>query len=417
MKCPACDEKITDGAWMCPFCEHIVDASFLGNDITNEAGWADGLEDVATFDSLPPAKPAPRRKTRELELAPEPPTDGLDVEAQMIVSAYEDELEGLEMPDRQDDLPVVREVRDLGAPKHTEDKIDTKPLPDDLLPSSVKPLDPSLLQEIGVVQPAPMVIDSKKRGLPAPKKSDPGDDSEQKKREVLARAMARGPVQERRRSVADGEKPPTPKPAVSSPAPISKPMTPLAGIPQVKTEPKGREVDVVIRNAKAEKIFQQALEDLELGNVISARTNIKLALSFDPGNERYRAKLAEVESEAGPSHSQDLEEVPKGAQHAKQFYEKAIEQENQGSFDEAIRLLEKAVRADPQGVYYHRLGSILAFHQGKLKEGRTMVDKAIQRSPKNKNYQKTLSRILEKMGDGNDRRNMADLLGGLLKRK
>ena len=57
MNCPSCDEKISDGAWMCPHCEHIVDASFLGNDITNEAGWADGLEEVVTFESIPPLEP------------------------------------------------------------------------------------------------------------------------------------------------------------------------------------------------------------------------------------------------------------------------------------------------------------------------------------------------------------------------
>jgi hypothetical protein len=381
MNCPSCDEKITDGAWMCPFCEHIVDASFLGNDITNEEGWA-----------------------------PDPPTDGLDVDAQMIVAALEDDLP--ELPP-EDIASVVKEVPSLGAPMHPEDKIDTKPLPDELLPSgSPKPLDPSLLHEVGeppaLAEPAPMVIAPRKRGLPALEKSDANEDPEQKKREVLARAMARGPVQERRRSIADGKRSvPTSSPAVSS----------SPGIPAARTEPKSREVEIVIRSSKAEKIFQQALEDIEAGNLISARTNIKLALSFDPGNDRYLAKLADVEQETGPSASQDLEEIPKGTQFANQFYEKALEQENQGNFDEAIHLLEKAVRADPQGVYYHRLGVILAFQQGKLKEGRTMVDKAIQKSPRNKNYQKTLSRILEKMGGGEERKNVADMLGGLLRRK
>jgi tetratricopeptide (TPR) repeat protein len=173
-----------------------------------------------------------------------------------------------------------------------------------------------------------------------------------------------------------------------------------------------------VRSSKAEKIFQQAVEDMAAGNLVSARTNLKLALTFDPGNERYKEKLAEVEQEGGPNlGSQDLEEVPKGTQFANQFYEKAIEQENQGNFDEAIRLLEKAIRADAQGVYYHRLGNILAFHKGQLKEGRNMVDKAIQRSPRNKNYQKTLSRILERMNGGEEKKNMANMLGGLLKRK
>ena len=417
MNCPACDEKIADDAWMCPHCEHIVDASFLGNDITNEGGWADGLEEVQTFDSID-AHPLP--PARDL---PDPPTDGLDVDAQMIVASLDDEHDSEPPEAPTDDIsPIVKEVRSLGLPR-TEDKIDTKPLPDEVLPTSgsLKPLDPSLLRELDeppeLAEPAPLAVEPKKRGLPPLKKSNGADDSEQKKREVLARAMARGPVQERRRSIADAKAeqatpvPPAAPPVMSGYVPVPTPAIPP------RTDPKSREIEVIVRSSKAEKIFEQALEDIQAGNLISARTNIKLALSFDPGNERYRAKLLEVEQETGPSHSQDLEEVPKGTQFANQFYEKAMEQENQGNFDEAIRLLEKAIRADPQGVYYHRLGSILAFHQGKLKEGRTMVDKAIQKSPRNKNYQKTLSRILEKMGGGEERKNMANVLGGLLKRK
>jgi tetratricopeptide (TPR) repeat protein len=253
-----------------------------------------------------------------------------------------------------------------------------------------------------------MIAEPKKKGLPALKRAEPSEELDAKKRDVLARAMARGPVQERRRS---GEEKPA-SPSIPAAATVSSP--PSGQQPQHQRPPP----QVIVRSSKAEKIFQQALEDITAGNLISARTNIKLALTFDPGNERYKEKLAQVEEEAGPNlGSQDLEEIPKGTQFANQFYEKAIDQENQGNFDEAIRLLEKAIRADAQGVYYHRLGNILAFHKGQLKEGRNMVDKAIQRSPRNKNYQKTLSRILEKMNGGEEKKNMANMLGGLLKRK
>ncbi len=374
MNCPACDERISDSAWICPHCEHILDASFLGNDITNEVGWA------------------------EAPVALDPPTDGLDVDQQMIVESLDDDV--LDAP--TDDIALVREVPSLGLPKHPDDKIDTKPLPEEVLPTSgLKPLDPSLLQEIeapiAAVEPAPMIIvEPKKRGLPPVRRSE-GADDDSKKREALARAMARGAAMERRRSVVDED-----KPAVT-PTPPAWPE-------------ERRDVEVIIRSSKAEKIFQQALEDMESGNLVSARTNLKLALTFDPGNDRYQARLDEIEQDLGPSPSQDLEEIPRGTQFANQFYEKAIEQENQGNLDDAIHSLEKAIRADPQGVYYHRLGSILAFRQGKLKEGRTMVDKAIQRSPRNKNYQKTLSRILDKMNGSDDRKSVG-MLGGLLKRK
>jgi tetratricopeptide (TPR) repeat protein len=423
MRCPACDEKISDGAWMCPHCEHIVDASFLGNDITNEPGW-DGIDSETNETIEPPRNRQATRdlrpQTRDLVIPPDPPTDGLDVDQQMIVASLDDEdEEPLPAEPPTDDLgPVVKEVRALGVPKSPDDKIDTKPLPDEILPSSgLRPLDPSLLQELDeppeLAEPAPLVIGQpKKKGLPALKKAEPAEDVDSKKRDVLARAMARGPVQERRRSGED-------KPASPIPAAATVPASPPPSMQQpTPTQSQRPPPEVIVRSSKAEKIFQQALEDVAAGNLISARTNIKLALTFDPGNDRYKEKLAEVEQEAGPNlGSQDLEEIPKGSQFANQFYEKAVDQENQGNFDEAIRLLEKAIRADAQGVYYHRLGNILAFHKGQLKEGRNMVDKAIQRSPRNKNYQKTLSRILEKMNGGEEKKKVADMIGGLLKRK
>src|SRR5687767_4469731 len=139
MRCPACDEKISDGAWMCPHCEHIVDASFLGNDITNDPGW-DGVDSETSETIEPPRSRQATRdlrpQTRDLVIPPDPPTDGLDVDQQMIVASLDDEdEEPLHPPEPStDDLgPVVKEVRALGAPKSPADKIDTKPLPDEIL--------------------------------------------------------------------------------------------------------------------------------------------------------------------------------------------------------------------------------------------------------------------------------------------
>src|SRR5688572_7928332 len=184
MRCPSCDEKISDSAWMCPHCEHIVDASFLGNDITNDLGW-DGV-DSETSETIEPRSRQPTRdlkpQTRDLVVPPDPPTDGLDVEQQMIVASLDDDDDIPAEPPTDDLGPIVKEVRALGPPKGLEDKIDTKPLPDEILPNSgLRPLDPSLLQEIDeppeLAEPAPMMIaEPKKRGLPALKKNEPAED-------------------------------------------------------------------------------------------------------------------------------------------------------------------------------------------------------------------------------------------------
>lgn len=36
MNCPSCNNRVLDGTVICPHCDHILDTSFLGSDITNE---------------------------------------------------------------------------------------------------------------------------------------------------------------------------------------------------------------------------------------------------------------------------------------------------------------------------------------------------------------------------------------------
>lgn len=443
MKCPGCGGDIEEGAWICPHCEFIVDTSFLGNDITNErpepaqVRAEDPVGPTAEESSPSGGAPSKRRaksrsksrskaksrgksrgssrsraksrsKSRSRANSEREPADapsgGLDVDPSMILSADE-------MPaDPAEALVRPVEAAPLDAPPEPTDKKNTNVLPDEVLPSSsagVEPLNPSMLREApgngAAVEPPALVIADgqgpKKAGLPAAKKGKgTSNDAAAKRREVLARAMARGPIRERKRSGEGGEK-------VEARARSVAKETPAPPAPTFE-----------VRSPKAEKIYQQALEDIEAGNLVSARTNLKLALTFDPGNERYEARLEEVLAEE-PDMSQDLEDIPKGVQFANQYYEKANEAEDQGDYEEAVKQLERAIRADPQGVYYNRLGSILAFQLGKLKEGRKMVDKAIQMSPKNKKYQKTLSRILEKMGIADDKRNVTGMLGGLLSKR
>ena len=67
MKCPKCDEKVDDGAFICPNCDFILDAGFLGDDITNQddaeeeviAPGADGATRIkAADDGATKTKPA-----------------------------------------------------------------------------------------------------------------------------------------------------------------------------------------------------------------------------------------------------------------------------------------------------------------------------------------------------------------------
>lgn len=209
---------------------------------------------------------------------------------------------------------------------------------------------------------------------------------------VVGRAgsLQRPPVQERdRRSVVS--KPPAPKPApiakanpVVAPAPAAQPAPPQ---PAEVLSPAD-----TIRKKKAQTLFDQALQDRTEGNIISARMNMQLALTFDPGNDLFQTALAEFEDVAKSTKQNGPR--PQGRSRAREFYDSATRAENEGDVDRAIDLLEKAVNESRQAVFLNRLGVVLAMKKREFVRAQSLIEEAIELAPSNPTYEKNLHKIL-----------------------
>ena len=312
--------------------------------------------------------------------------------------------------DNEDDLPPVVPHHDLGAP---DDVAQTKEIP--------IPLGPQFLEEVK---------------------------SERARR---PKNVARAPVKERVRPapadqisvvpVTPAEAPPTPAPAAPSLAamngsaePVGAPEASVAPevsvasaakrLPQPRTRkpardgPKAAEtserrrgareanaakeeprptrtpregldpVDVVRIN-KAENLYEQALKDKAEGNLVSARMNMKLALTFDPSNEVYNRAYEEL--------SRDPKAKPRSISslrtEAKQLFEKASEAERHGDIDRAIELLEEAITKSRRAPYLNRLGVILAMKKNQHARAQSLIEQAIEMNPSNAAYARNLLKV------------------------
>ncbi|MEO1231620.1 MAG: tetratricopeptide repeat protein [Myxococcota bacterium] len=136
--------------------------------------------------------------------------------------------------------------------------------------------------------------------------------------------------------------------------------------------------------AKAAKLFEVALDDQRQGNFVSARMNIKLALTFDPDNQTY------LEALNGPAP-----EPPAPARdEARELYDAATEAEKRGDYDGAISLIEKALALTKQAAFYNRLGVLYAMRKLEYERAQRFIERAIEMSPRNDIYQRNLQKIL-----------------------
>lgn len=158
------------------------------------------------------------------------------------------------------------------------------------------------------------------------------------------------------------------------------------------------------------------MDDRAAGNLVSAKMNLKLAMTFDPANEKYKREYAEV---AGTVVEMPASE--RGAK-ARQLAEKATQSERLAQYDEAISLLEQAIADVRDPAYLNRLGVILALKKGELDRGRKLVEEAIRAggSKKNPIYESNLEKIktrLQKKDPRNKEVKKQGLLGGILGKK
>src|SRR5262249_35033605 len=91
------------------------------------------------------------------------------------------------------------------------------------------------------------------------------------------------------------------------------------------------------RMLKAQKLYEVALKDKAEGNLLSARMNMKLALTFDPSNDHFQKAFEELQK-MGPLANASTTAMKS---RAREYYDLATQKEELGDVDEAIALLEK----------------------------------------------------------------------------
>ncbi len=142
--------------------------------------------------------------------------------------------------------------------------------------------------------------------------------------------------------------------------------------------------------AKAEQLARAAQRDRRTGSVLSARMNLTLAIALAPDEPAYVRALEELSARSTGTG------VGSGATLAEQRYEHARRLEASGHYTQAIAQLRAAIEYEERGAYYHRLGVLLAVHQGERVLGERMVRRATELEPENHHYVRSLARIISR---------------------
>jgi hypothetical protein len=221
-------------------------------------------------------------------------------------------------------------------------------------------LDPGLLVELPEETPKP---------LPPPVAPPPPAGRTES---VPPRPMATVVVTRRR--VTDAP-PPLETKEAGRPA-VKRPAAPIGG--------KGIHTD------KAKELHAAAMKDRAQGNLVSARMNLKLAIAFDPHNEKYQEAFSQLANLSSPT-----EPGPRVVHNAAQkLYEDACIAETAGDIDKAIKLLETGLRHGEDPILLNRLGVVVATKKRQFLRAQELLQRAIELAPQNPVYTHNLSKIL-----------------------
>jgi tetratricopeptide (TPR) repeat protein len=127
------------------------------------------------------------------------------------------------------------------------------------------------------------------------------------------------------------------------------------------------------------------LKDKAAGNLVSAKMNLKLALTFDPTNQMFHRAIEQI-SKNSPEQA---------ASRAKMFYDKATTAERLGDVDGAIEYLEQALAEAKDAAYFNRLGVLLATKKHEFQRAQELLEEALRRSPGNATYEQNMGKILQ----------------------
>ncbi len=437
-----------------------VGATPLVSAVDDDSSFEDDLDDVW---STGPASSVDASFLIESEVPEEAPderaTGDLEAATEMAIAA-EDELhpptlesgesqpppipeDVTEIPHLSEDLPddgiLPRSV--LLPPEPPPLPLDEEPEPPPKRPQTPPvPLDPAFLIEVpgrrSTSAPTPASAAPAISAAPGSSaaQSKSSDALKEERKKALAAMLKRGPIQERDRRRAS--KSPEPEAAQEAPAPEAKaPKPPKASKAAPKAAAKAAPVSEPVpdtvpppspskptkrraegvdsyRMVKAEKLFEQALKDKAEGNLVSARMNMKLALTFDPTNELFEKALSEISKSPD---AQVSSKGPTGRSKARELYDAATEAEQHGDVDRAIELLEQAIERSKQAPFYNRLGVLLAMKKRRYMEAQALISQALELMPNNATYEKNLQKILSMAAAADVRpSNASNKKGGLL---
>jgi tetratricopeptide (TPR) repeat protein len=353
----------------------------------------------------------------------------------------EDEEEDPTHEENELEEEVTNTVRAPSMPVRNE-RSDTKP-PSKVAAPPKTPipleLDPAYLVEVpewgGDYDSDPVVAPIEARRASSGKKKR----AQENQRRVLEKAVKRGPIQEKQRPDSEEQRPGSTAPVApvssgakklpdapaQSEAPTNKPQGVRAGerdggggAHPDKRAGKAEPVDS-LNMLKAQKLFDQALKDKAEGNLVSARMNMKLAMTFDATNELYAQAFDELSKNPD---AQVKGNGITGKSRARELYDQATEAENAGDADRAIALLEQAIGVSKQAPFMNRLGVILAMKKREFARAQQLVEQAIELAPDNAAYEKNLQKILSMaatsdLKKGEDKGDKKGLLGLLGRRK
>jgi hypothetical protein len=178
----------------------------------------------------------------------------------------------------------------------------------------------------------------------------------------------------------------------SSPAPRADsvprspaPPSPSPTMRHLPTPPAVRPFDL---SRRAGELFRAALAAKERGNLVAARMNVKLALSFDPQNPLFLRTLKELTEQVQRSGAA-------GASERERFYNAIAEAERSGRVDDAIRILEQEIKKQPPDPdAFNRLGVITALRKGNFARAQLLIQRAIDLAPGNRTYEHNMAKIL-----------------------
>jgi len=164
-----------------------------------------------------------------------------------------------------------------------------------------------------------------------------------------------------------------------------EPSKPDAGSPPVKgaaeAHKRGIPKEILERVEKAKHFFELGIKDLFEKKYASASGNFKLALTYDPYNEKYKKHYEEAHAVVVKNEIERLLHLAGSA-------------ENILHYEEVKDFLTKALDLSPDhGQAHHRMARVILTMGGDLKEAKDHSLKALEASPKDIEYRMTLAQI------------------------